>query len=80
MSDFEAPLPEIRYYKGKYRVKVLMKNGRKAWLVKALERIPLIPHKVQVEYKKTRIYIRNFIKKGTEFTTLPRLLWRRRNG
>jgi len=58
-------IPEVRYYKGKYKVMILIKG--KNYLVEALE-----PFKVFNEHLK----MYRTIKEGEEFTTVPRLLWR----
>jgi len=67
---------EIRWYKGKYKVKVILKGKKPkgvkhcpvTWLVEALANIPLVsPHSKEKWY---------WIFKGEKFTTVPRLLWR----
>lgn len=61
-------MDEIRWYKGKYKVKILKRSKVKGkhrprnMLVEALEDIPLT--------------YPSWIPKGSEFTTVPRLLWR----
>ena len=71
MNDAEK---EIRWYKGKFKVKVL-KKSRVMWRVKALEDIP--------KYAKTPIkkqeYL-GYIAKGFDFIILPRLLWKKKRG
>ncbi|MFA5714757.1 MAG: hypothetical protein WC998_03385 [Candidatus Paceibacterota bacterium] len=71
---------DVRYYKGKYPVEVLIKGKRKGkkgpvtWRVKALVEIP---------FKSWAIAgFEGFVAEGTcdvndEFTTIPRLLWRK---
>ena len=63
---------EIRWYRGKYKVKVVLKRKKPkgvkhypvTWLVEALEYIPLSRGQFR------RILI------GEQFTTIPRLLWK----
>ena len=59
---------EIRYYKGRYKVKVVQKS-RKNWKVEALEEIPLIPSTIEFGLGKS-------IFEGETFVTVPRLLWK----
>lgn len=58
-------MTEIRWYKGKYKVKVLLKS-KGNWGVQALENIPelfdLVPYTEETY--------------ACMFTTVPRLLWR----
>ena len=62
------PQKDVRYYKGKYKVEILLKGKRKGkhgpitYGVKALELIP------ELNYTD-----KNFV---FMFTTIPRLLWR----
>lgn len=61
---------EIRWYKGKYKVEVL-KKSKGNWLVKALEKFNIL--------RKGRIMpsIAKTVEVGDEFTTVPRLLWKK---
>lgn len=57
---------EIRWYKGKYKVKVIQKS-KGNWMVKALEEIP---------FSNLTFDLRKSILKGELFITIPRLLWK----
>ena len=59
---------EIRWYKGKYKVKVLL-TSKGNWKVEALEEIPLIPSTIEFGLGKS-------IFEGETFVTVPRLLWK----
>jgi len=66
-------MTEIRYYKGKYCVEIL-KKSKGNYLVQALEDIEL-----RDGWSKMLGNFINFfgrIPKGSNFTTVPRLLWR----
>jgi|WetSurMetagenome_2_1015567.scaffolds.fasta_scaffold583762_2 hypothetical protein len=78
---------DIRYYKGKIKVQVLTKgkrNGRKGpltWRVRMLAEgiIPLLEKADYVEIQDGqthRGYSLNQCCVGSEFVTVPRLLWR----
>jgi hypothetical protein len=75
---------EIRWYKGKYKVEVILKS-KGNWRVRALEAIPFPLFRygntfsVAISSSKPK----TGIEKGDEFTTVPRLLWwcpRKRKG
>ena len=69
---------EIRYYKGKYKVQIV-KKSRMNYLVSTMERIPL-PQKItesDCTYTVNNT-LKPFLLVGTLFTTVPRLLWRKR--
>jgi len=59
---------EIRYYKGKFKVEVVLKS-KGNWRVKALERIRL-------DQKFGSYEMSSIVVPDQEFTTVPRLLWR----
>ena len=59
---------EIRWYKGKYKVRVKLKS-KGNWMVEALEEIPLVPSNIKFGLGKS-------IFEGEIFTTVPRLLWK----
>ena len=59
--------PEIRYYKGKYRVEIVLKS-KLNYRVKALEFIP-------TKHDENGV-LTDWICAWDEFTTVPRLLWR----
>ena len=59
---------EIRWYKGRYKVKVILKS-KGNWKVEALEAIPLVPSTITFGLGKT-------IFEGETFVTVPRLLWK----
>jgi hypothetical protein len=58
---------DIRWYKGKYKVEVVLKS-RGNWRVKSLETINL--------GRRSLFEPDKILKKDEEFTTVPRLLWR----
>lgn len=60
-------MSEIRYYKGKYKVKVLTKN-RGNWVVEAQEDFQDDVHDERVE-----------VKSGTQRTVAPNLLFKRKS-
>jgi len=65
-------MSEIRYYKGKYKVEIVLKS-KGNYRVRAIDRILLqsgFPYGV----------LKRFIEKGEEFITVPRLLWRKKRG
>lgn len=70
---------EIRWFDGKYRVKVLIKGkrtGRRGpvtWRILALEEIPNLKSPLQ---RCGDLKLRRTIWKGEQFTTIPRRLWR----
>jgi hypothetical protein len=59
-------MSEIRYFKGKYRVKVLKKN-RRNWIVEALEEFQDDVHGERVE-----------VKSGAQHCVVPNLLFKRK--
>jgi len=61
---------EIRWYKGKYKVRVKL-TSKSNWLIEVLEPIPLNPR-----YVKDKLCWRI----GDVFTTVPRLLWKHPKG
>lgn len=63
MANAVPEVKEIRWYKGKYKVKVLIKSG-KHFGVKALDHIPELETKEQ--HEKFDLF----------FTTIARLCWR----
>lgn len=64
-------VPDIRWYKGKYRVKIT-KRSKGNYEVVALESIPLKSPVYGIMGDKLLIEIST----GKKFTTVPRLLWR----
>lgn len=74
---------EIRWYKGKYKVRIIQKSNVKGnhrprnVMVEALEDIPfgiLLNPEIVKYWKSIPIY--KSISVGEHFTTVPRLLWR----
>ena len=64
---------EIRWYKGKYKVKVVL-TSKGNWMVEALEDIPLnSPFFYNKKYYACA-------PKGVTFVTVPRLLWKHPKG
>ena len=61
---------EIRYYKGKYRVEIVLKS-KLNYRVKALEKIPFVYF-----FANEGVWNPREVKIGDAFTTVPRLLWR----
>lgn len=63
-------MSEVRFYKGKYKVEVVLKSQGN-WRVKALEEFTLPKTQVlsEVIFGRTVLI-------GETFTTIPRLLWR----
>jgi hypothetical protein len=71
---------ELRFYKGKYAVRILIKGNRKGkhgpitYGCEALENIPLGTFSYKTEFGCA-----NMIEAGERFTTIPRLLWTNKN-
>ena len=66
-------MSEIRWYRGKYKVKVLLKDKRR-WLVEALETIYSTMRLSDVTLRH------RYIITGERFVTEPRFLWRDKKG
>lgn len=68
MKEWKMRFGEIRYYKGKYKVRVKLKS-KGNWMVEVLEPIPLKPRHPQD---------RKCLRAGDVIVTVPRLLWKQR--
>lgn len=72
---YEQSCSEIRYYKGKYKVKVIIKAGRH-FLVESLEPIPFDGWGTK---DFPEFVASGTIRVGWKFTTVARLCWRKKN-
>ena len=66
---------EIRWYKGKYRVEIVLKS-KVNYRVKALEEFPFKNWGISPFTEDLGLVASGTTEIGEEFTTVPRLLWR----
>ena len=82
MSSKSLPeVTDIRWYKSKYKVKVIKKGKKRKgwvgnWLVEALEDF-VVSHNYPTPYGFGSYYeLPTTCLKGRQFVTIPRMLWR----